>query len=66
MSDFLRKAEQFAEDHPEQVDKGVDRAGREVEDRTDHRYDTEVDKAEQFVDERLGHRGEHGADDDRA
>ncbi|HEX6500469.1 MAG TPA: antitoxin [Micromonosporaceae bacterium] len=55
MTDFLHKAEQFAEDHPEQVDKGLDRAGREVEERTDHRYDTEVDKAEQVVERRFGH-----------
>jgi hypothetical protein len=54
VTDFLNKAERFAGEHEEQVDKTLDRAGTEVDERTGHRYDAEVDKAVQAAEEHIG------------
>jgi hypothetical protein len=44
MNDFLDKAKNFADQHDEQVDKGLDRAGDEVNKRTGDKYENQVDK----------------------
>lgn len=53
MSDFMKKAEQFAEQHPKQADQGVQKAGQEVDQRTGDRYDKEVQKGEQEAQQRI-------------
>ncbi|MDT4986981.1 MAG: hypothetical protein QOI74_1075 [Micromonosporaceae bacterium] len=54
MNDFLDKAKQFADSHEEQVDGAVDRAGDNINERTDDRYQTAVDKGVQIAQEHTG------------
>ncbi len=57
MSDFMSKAEKFAGSHEKQVDEGLDHAGQEVDQRTDHRYDKEVDKGVRAAEKEVHDRG---------
>lgn len=54
MSEMFEEAKKFAESHPQQVDEGIEEAGRQAEKHTDDRYDKEIDKAvseaERYVD----------------
>ena len=54
MSDFLGKARDFADKHDEQVDKGVDRAGDMVDQKTGNKYSDHVDRGVDQVQERTG------------
>ena len=42
LGEYAQKAEQYAKDHPDQVDKGVQRGEKSVEQDTDHRFDQQV------------------------
>jgi hypothetical protein len=59
MGDFMDKAKDFADDHDDKVDQGLQRAGDKVDDRTGGKY---TDKIEKGVDEAQRRTG----DDDRA
>jgi hypothetical protein len=48
------KAKDLADEHAEQVNEGVKKAGDEVDARTDDKYSSEVDKGEGLLRERLG------------
>ena len=62
MSDVFHEAEKYAEDHPEQVDKGIEAAAREAEKRTGDRYDKEIDKGVSEIEQRLGKDGKQRSD----
>jgi len=54
MSDFMEKAKDFAEEHDEQVDQGLDKAGDLADERTGRKYDEQIDKGVDFAQERTG------------
>jgi hypothetical protein len=54
MSDFMDKAKNFADQHDEQVDKGLERAGDEVDERTGDKYGEKIDKGVDEAQERTG------------
>jgi hypothetical protein len=43
--DLEKKAEAYAEEHPEQADKGVNEVAGIDEDDTDHQHDEQIDRA---------------------
>ncbi|MBP0456770.1 antitoxin [Streptomyces montanisoli] len=49
LGDMANKAKAMAKGHPDQADKGVDRAEKLVDERTDNRYDSQTDKAAEAV-----------------
>jgi MT0933-like antitoxin protein len=54
MSDFMNEAEKMAGEHSDVVDKGVQEAGQQVDDKTGGKFDSEIQGAEQQVEGRLG------------
>lgn len=54
MADFMDRAKDFADQHDEQVDKGIERAGDEVDKRTGGKYDAQTDKGVDMAQERTG------------
>jgi hypothetical protein len=50
----MDRAKDFADQHDEQVDKGLDRAGEEVDKRTGNKYDEHTDKGVDFAQQRTG------------
>jgi hypothetical protein len=54
VNDFLNRAKDFADQHDEQVDKGIERAGDEVDERTGGKYDQHVDKGVDAAQQRTG------------
>ena len=54
MNDFLNRAKDFADQHDEQVDKGLDRAGEEADKRTGGGHDEHIDKGVDFAQQRTG------------
>ncbi len=51
---FADKARELAEQHPDQVDQGIERAGDAVDDRTGGQHAEQVDKAQAAVQDRFG------------
>ena len=51
---FMDKAKDFADQHDEQVDKGLDRAGDEVDKRTGEKHSQHIDKGVDFAQQRTG------------
>ncbi|PWI41942.1 antitoxin [Streptomyces sp. ICBB 8177] len=45
LGDLANKAKEMASSHPDQADKGVERAERFADERTDDRFDAQTDKA---------------------
>ena len=54
MSDFLKKADEFADKHDEQVDTGVEKAGDAVDQRTGDKHSAQVDRGVDEVQKRTG------------
>lgn len=54
MGDFMDKARDFADKHDEQVDKGLDRAGDQVDQRTGNKYSDKIDQGVDQVQQRTG------------
>jgi hypothetical protein len=54
VNDFVNRAKDFADQHDEQVDKGLDRAGEEADKRTGGRYDEHIDKGVDVAQQRTG------------
>jgi hypothetical protein len=54
MADFLGRAKDFLDDHDEQVDQGLEKAGDEVDKRTGNKYSDQIDKAVDTAQERTG------------
>ena len=55
------KAKEYASQHPEQVEQGVDKAGDAVNEHTHDKYEEQVGKGEDAVHDHLyhGNEGEH-------
>ena len=51
---FMDKAKNFADQHDEQVDQGIEKAGDQVDQRTGGKYDSQVDKAQDTAQQRTG------------
>ena len=51
---FADKAKEMAEQHPDQIDQGVEKAGDAVDERTGGQHAEQVDKAQDAVEDRLG------------
>jgi hypothetical protein len=51
---FMDKAKDFADQHDEQVDKGLDKAGDQVDQRTGNKYSDQIDKGVDQAQARTG------------
>ncbi|MCS0599645.1 antitoxin [Streptomyces sp. LP11] len=60
LGDMANKAKEMAKGHPDQADKGVERAERMVDERTGDKYDTQTDKAADAVRRSYGSEGTTG------
>ncbi|MFE5734068.1 antitoxin [Streptomyces sp. NPDC056528] len=49
LGDMADKVKKMAKDHPDQADRGVDRAERLVDERTGNKYDAQTDRAADTV-----------------
>ncbi|AXI81245.1 antitoxin [Peterkaempfera bronchialis] len=54
MGDWVDKARQFAEEHPDQIGKIADKAEEFAKERTGHRYDDQIAKGVDQLQSRLG------------
>jgi MT0933-like antitoxin protein len=54
MGGFMDKAQDFADQHDEQVDKGLDKAGDAVDQKTGGKYDQQIDRGVDAAQERTG------------
>ncbi|MEV1142758.1 antitoxin [Micromonospora sp. NPDC049799] len=54
MSDFMNKADEFADKHDKQVDQGLDKAGEMADKRTGGKYDEQTDKGVDMAQARTG------------
>jgi MT0933-like antitoxin protein len=54
MGDFTDRAKDFADKHDDQVDKGLERAGDEADERTGGKYGDKIDKGVDQAQERTG------------
>lgn len=60
LADMANKAKEMAKSHPDQADKGVERAERMVDERTGNKYDSQTDKAADAVRRSYGDKGASG------
>jgi hypothetical protein len=51
---FMDKAKDLADDHDEQVDQGIEKAGDQIDDRTGNKYSEQIDKGTDQAQERTG------------
>jgi hypothetical protein len=51
---FMDKAKDFADDHDQQVDQGLEKAGDKIDERTGNKYASQVDKGVDAAQERTG------------
>ena len=51
---FLDKAKDFLEEHDEQVDQALEKAGDMVDERTGHKYTGQIDKGVDEAQKRTG------------
>ena len=51
---FMDKAKDFADEHDEHVDKGVQKTGDQIDDRTGSKYSSPIDKGVDQAQERTG------------
>ena len=57
MSEFEnleKKAQDYAEEHPEQADKGIDEAAKFAEGKTDHQHDEQIERAADAAEQHIG------------
>ena len=54
MGDFMDRAKDFADKHDEQVDKGLERAGDEADERTGGKHGDKIDKGVDAAQQRTG------------
>jgi 4-alpha-glucanotransferase len=52
--DFMDKAKKFADEHDEQVDQGIEKAGDQIDQRTGDKYSSQIDKGVDQAQERTG------------
>ena len=51
---FMEKAKDFADQHDEQVDSGLEKAGEQIDERTGNKYSSQIDKGVNQAQERTG------------
>ncbi|MFI5497082.1 antitoxin [Actinoplanes sp. NPDC051859] len=51
---FMDKAKEFADQHDEQVDQGIQKAGEQIDQRTGDKYSDQIDKGVDAAQERTG------------
>ncbi len=51
---FMDKAKDFANDHDQQVDQGLEKAGDQIDDRTGNKYSWQIDKGVDQAQQRTG------------
>ena len=51
---FMDDAKDFADKHDEQVDKGLQKTGDQIDDRTGDKYSSQIDKGVDEAQERTG------------
>ena len=54
--DLEKKAEAYAEEHPEQADKGINEVAGFAERDTDHQHDEQIDRAVDAAERHVGQR----------
>jgi hypothetical protein len=54
MSDFLRKAKEFADKHDKQVDQGLEKLGDLIDDKTGNKHSDKIDRAVDEAQKRTG------------
>ena len=54
MGGFMDKAQDFTEQHDEQVDQGMEKAGDMADQKTGGKYDEQIDKGVDAAQERTG------------
>ena len=52
--DLEKKARAYAEEHPEQADKGINEVAEFAERETDHQHDEQIDRAADTAKQHLG------------
>jgi MT0933-like antitoxin protein len=52
--DLEKKAQAYAEEHPEQADKGINEVTEFAERETDHQHDEQIDRAVDAAEQHLG------------
>ncbi|HEX4813216.1 MAG TPA: antitoxin [Nonomuraea sp.] len=58
ITEWLRKAEEFARGHSKQADQIIDRAEQYAKERTGHKYDKYIEQGADTVQRRYGGQGE--------
>jgi hypothetical protein len=62
--DLEKKAEAYAEEHPEQADKGINEVAGFAEHDTDHQHDEQIDRAVDAAERHIGRRQDRQGNQD--
>jgi MT0933-like antitoxin protein len=62
--DLEKKAEAYAQEHPEQADKGINEVAGFAERDTDHQHDEQIDRAVEAAERHVGQRQDREGDQD--
>ena len=62
--DLEKKAEAYAEEHPEQADKGINEVAGFAERDTDHQHDKQIDRAVEAAERQIGQRQDRQGNQD--
>jgi hypothetical protein len=62
--DLEKKAEAYAEEHPEQADKGINEVAGFAERDTDHQHDEQIDRAVDAAERHIGQRQDRQGNQD--
>src|SRR5438270_2646353 len=62
--DLEKKAEAYAEEHPEQADKGINEVAGFAERDTDHQHDEQIDRAVEAAERHIGQRQDRQGNQD--
>ena len=63
-NDLEKKAEAYAEEHPEQADKGINEVAGFAERDTDHQHDDQIDHAVDAAERHIGRRQDRQGNQD--
>ena len=62
--DLEKKAKAYAEEHPEQADKGINEVAGSAERDTDHQHDKQIDRAVEAAERHIGQRQDRQGNQD--
>ena len=57
LNDLAQKAKDFARQHPDKTEQGLDKLGDFVDERTGGKYSKQIDQGEDMLERRLGEQG---------